>query len=78
MANCGKIWGMLNFLTVKEVCRILRVSERTAYDLCRNGQIGGAVKVGGQWRIEKVAFEKWVKRGGGTPVEAAPKRGGRA
>ena len=60
---------MADFLTIKEVCDILRIGERTAYELCRTSQLGGAVRVGGQWRIEKIAFEAWVKRGGG-PTEA--------
>ena len=57
---------MADFLTIKEVCEILRIGERTAYELCRTSQLGGAVRVGGQWRIEKTAFEAWVKRGGGS------------
>ena len=57
---------MPDFLTIKEVCQILRIGERTAYELCRNAQIGGAVRVGGQSRIDKTAFESWVKRGGGA------------
>ena len=49
---------------------MLRIGERTAYELCRTGKMGGAVKVGGSWRIEKEAFEEWVRRGGGKAVEA--------
>ncbi len=60
---------MADFLTIKEVCNILRIGERTAYELCRTSQLGGATRVGGQWRIEKTAFDAWVKRGGG-PGEA--------
>jgi excisionase family DNA binding protein len=60
---------MADFLTIKEVCDILRIGERTAYELCRTSQLGGAVRVGGQWRIERTAFEAWAKRGGG-PAEA--------
>lgn len=63
---------MLNFLTVDEVSSILRVSKRTAYGLCRSGQIGGATKVGNQWRVEKAAFEAWVKQGGGSVSSPAP------
>lgn len=45
---------------------ILRIRERTAYELCRTSRLGGAGRVGGQWRIEKTAFEEWVRRGGGS------------
>ena len=55
---------MAQFLTLPEVCALLRIGERTAYELCRTGQLGGAVKVGGQWRVERQAFDKWVEQGG--------------
>lgn len=59
------------FLTLKEVCTLLRIGERTAYELCRTGRMGGAVKVGGVWRIEQKAFRQWVEQGGGpVPVSA--------
>lgn len=61
---------MTEFLTLQEVCDKLRISERTAYELCRKGQIGGAVKVGRQWRVERAAFEEWVKKGGEAASEA--------
>ena len=54
------------FLTLKEVCSLLRIGERTAYELCRRGKMGGAVKVGGVWRIERVVFERWIRKGGGA------------
>ena len=65
----------LDFLTLKEVCSLLRIGERTAYELCRTGRMGGAVKVGGQWRIEREAFEEWVRRGGGEVASIERSRG---
>ena len=58
------------FLTLTEVRQRLRIGERTAYELARTGQLGGAVKVGGSWRIERRAFEAWIRQGGG-PVNGA-------
>lgn len=55
-------------MTIPEVCELLRLGERTVYELCRRGKLGGAIKIGGQWRVERSAFEAWVKKGGG-PVE---------
>ena len=55
---------MADFLTIKVVCEILRFSGRTAYERCRSSRLGGAVRVGDQWRIEKTATEGWVTRGG--------------
>ncbi len=53
----------MEFLTVAEAAALLRIGERTAYKLVRDGRIP-AVKVGNQWRIEKGAFEAWLARGG--------------
>ena len=58
---------MSDYLTIREVCDKVRIVERTAYELCRSGKLPGAVKVGGQWRVERVAFEAWLKSGGDTP-----------
>ena len=63
----------MKFLTIQEVCELLRVSERTVYDLCRSGKLAGAVKVGGQWRVERAAFEAWVRKGG-EAASGAPQR----
>lgn len=65
---------MIETLTIAEVCAILRIGDRTAYELCRTGMLGGAVKVGGQWRVEKVAFLKWVKEGGSATRPKKPTR----
>lgn len=62
---------MFEFLTLREITKMLRIGERTAYELCRTGQLGGAVKVGGQWRVEKKRFQAWVQKGGGPTEEAS-------
>jgi excisionase family DNA binding protein len=62
---------LAEFLTLKEVAKLLRIGERTTYELCRTGQLGGAIKVGGQWRIEREAFSRWVERGGGAAEQAS-------
>ena len=61
---------MTEFLKLQEVCEILRISKRTVYDLCRKGQLAGAVKVGRQWRVERTAFEEWVRKGRAATPEA--------
>ena len=50
-----------DFLTIQEVATLLRIGQRTTYDLARRGRIGGAIKVGNQWRVDRVAFRKWVE-----------------
>ena len=55
---------MADFLTIKEVCVLLRLGERTVYDLCRQGKLVGAAKIGGQWRINKDTLMAWLEAGG--------------
>ena len=55
---------MSDFLTIKEVCDLLKIGERTAYDLCREGKLGGAAKVGNQWRVNREELMTWLKAGG--------------
>ena len=55
---------MVELLTIKEVCKILRLGERTVYQLCRDGRLPGTVKVGGKWRVDRLALEKWIRTGG--------------
>ena len=52
------------FLTVSEVAAKLRLAERTAYGLIRDGRIPGAAKVGGQWRVRARDLEAWLDAGG--------------
>ncbi len=57
-----------DFLTLDEAAAILRIGKRTAYELARSGQLGGATKVGGSWRVLKQEFDKWIRQGGGSTL----------
>ena len=46
-------------LTIEEVAKYLRVSERTVYDWAQKGEIP-AGKFGTVWRFMKSEIEKWV------------------
>ncbi|MDR2020800.1 MAG: PTS sugar transporter subunit IIA [Treponema sp.] len=46
-------------LTIEEVARYLRVSERTVYDWAQRGEIP-AGKIGTVWRFKKAEIEGWV------------------
>jgi len=50
-------------LTIPEAAQLLRIGERTCYDLARSGRIPAA-KVGGQWRIRRRELEAWLAAGG--------------
>jgi PTS system nitrogen regulatory IIA component len=46
-------------LTIEEVAKYLRVSERTVYDWAQKGEIP-AGKIGTAWRFKKAEIEQWV------------------
>ncbi len=48
-----------DILTIEEVAKYLRVSERTVYDWAQKGEIP-AGKIGTVWRFKKSDIEKWV------------------
>ena len=50
---------MAELMTVEEVARYLRVTEKTIYRLLKRGKIP-ATKVGHQWRFEKGAIDEWL------------------
>jgi PTS system nitrogen regulatory IIA component len=46
-------------LTIEEVAKYLRVSERTVYDWAQKGEIPSG-KIGTVWRFKKSEIEEWV------------------
>lgn len=54
---------MTEFITLKEVCDMLKLSDRMVYDLCRQGRLPGAAKVGGRWRVDRQKLLDWMAAG---------------
>jgi len=52
---------MIELMTVEEVARYLRVTDKTIYRLLKRGDIS-ATKVGHQWRFDKAAIDEWLQR----------------
>jgi excisionase family DNA binding protein len=48
-------------LTVREVAKLLKINEKTAYKLAASGKIPG-FKVGGSWRFERHEISSWIRR----------------
>ena len=48
-----------DILTIDEVAKYLRVSERTVYDWAQRGEIPSG-KIGTVWRFKKAELERWV------------------
>ena len=59
MQNSEVIHSIPEFLTVKELQELLRVSKGTAYRLVQDGEIKAKV-VGRQWRIPRKEFERYA------------------
>lgn len=49
-----------NYYTLKEVSKLLRVSERTMYRYIKSGKLK-AIKIG-YWRIDKQSLDAFIKR----------------
>lgn len=60
-----------NILTIEEVAKYLRVSERTVYDWAQKGEIPSG-KIGTVWRFKKTEIEKWVNDRLSTGSKASP------
>lgn len=46
-------------LSLREAGELLRTPYNTIQELASKGQIPGAWKVGGQWRVRAAVFEAW-------------------
>ena len=58
-----------DILTIEEVAKYLRVSDRTVYDWAQKGEIP-AGKIGTVWRFKKSELERWVNERLSSPVSA--------
>ncbi len=52
---------MTELMTLQEVARYLRVTEKTIYRLLKRSGIP-ATKVGHQWRFDKTSIDEWLQR----------------
>ncbi len=50
-----------NYLTLKDVAELLKLSEKTIYRLAQQGEIP-AFKVGGSWRFRASDIQQWVAK----------------
>ena len=65
-----------DILTIEEVAKYLRVSERTVYDWAQKGEIPSG-KIGTVWRFKRSEIEKWVnERLSGASKQENPRESG--
>lgn len=70
----GAMTGQI--LTLPEAARLLRLSERTLYELARTRKVPCA-RIGGKWLFERALLEAWLRKHtdmgeGGDALRAAP------
>jgi excisionase family DNA binding protein len=53
--------GQGSILTIPEIAKYLKVTERTIYKLAAARKIP-AFKVGGSWRFSKAEIDHWIKK----------------
>lgn len=51
----------VEYYTIEEVAKALRLHPYTVRRLCREGKVPG-FKFGGQWRFRKDEIDKWNKK----------------
>lgn len=55
---------MTELLTIDETAALLKLSDRTIYEMLRNGRLPGAAKVSGKWRVDRDKLLAWIAKGG--------------
>ncbi|RDD29372.1 DNA-binding protein [Prosthecochloris sp. ZM] len=48
-------------MTIREVAKFLKLTEKTAYRLASEGRLPG-FKVGGSWRFRRADIDAWIEK----------------
>ena len=59
----------MKILTIKEVAKILKINEHTAYRYAKEGRIP-ATRVGRNWRMIEEIMEDWLTKKAGKDIGA--------
>lgn len=65
---------MSRYLTITETAHLLRLGERTVYEMLRTARIPGAAKVGGKWRVNEQKLTDWMAAGAELADEGSGER----
>jgi len=63
----------MKLMTIKEVARLLKINEHTAYRYAKDGRIP-ATRVGRNWRVLEEVLETWLKERSGKTMGAWKRR----
>ena len=53
--------AVLGLLTISETASLLGLSVNQTYNLANLGELPGAVKLGGRWRIKTAVLNSWLE-----------------
>ena len=67
---------MPQIMTTKELAKYLKLYEIT---ICKNAAEGKipAIRIGGVWRFDKDAIDRWIGEGTPPVIKAGPKKAGK-
>lgn len=65
--------GRGGILTIPEIAKYLKVTERTIYKLAAARKIP-AFKVGGSWRFSSYSIDRWIQRQSNSKPSVADSR----
>lgn len=60
------------YITVRELAQMLRVSTMTGYRLCHNGDINGVIKIGRSYRIPETGARAYLAGSRINPDQPRP------
>lgn len=60
MNESDGVGGIGRFLTIADTAEVLNLSPTETHDLITSGELP-AIKVGGQWRIERAVLENYIE-----------------
>jgi excisionase family DNA binding protein len=69
--------GRGGILTIPEIAKYLKVTERTIYKLAAARKIP-AFKVGGSWRFSRTSIDNWIEKQSFAGCQPRRKRSGRS
>lgn len=64
------------YLTIHETAALLKLGERTVYDMLRMGRLPGVAKAGGKWRVDRDKLVAWMEAGGELTADPTQRVGG--
>jgi len=62
-------------MKMADAARVCSLSRSRAYALAKRGELPGALRLAGTWRVNRVVLQDWLDRAAATPVTPGPSLG---